>query len=184
MLAGGTSRKSTDTSTSGAGTSQPPSESTTPSVIVVPGAPEVKLIAVVPCPESIDPPVSVQASAWPGPDETLAERPPVSGATDTGAVIEGAGNGQSVTVVCTCTESLPGFGSRPVTWTRAFDVSVPTAPGVPTISIVAEAPLAMGPRSQAAPCASTLHEPWLGVAESTVALSVRPSETWTSRAAP
>ena len=99
-------------------------------------------------------------------------------------MICGAGNGQGVTAVCTCMESSSGFGSRPVIWTRELLVSVPTALGVPTTVTVAVAPLGIGPRSQLTPCASSVHEPWLGVAESTLALNVSPSDTWTSIAEP
>ena len=68
--------------------------------------------------------------------------------------------------------------------TSALLVRVPSAPGVATMATVAEPPPAIVPRLQLAPNASTVQEPWLGVAESTAAVIVRPSETTTPEAGP
>src|SRR5262245_35586695 len=176
--------KSIETRTSGAGTLQPASESTRQMTLVAPAAPERRVRASDPWRESLYPPVSVQASEWPGPDEEEAARPPVAGGAEEATVMTGAGNGHAITAVWTCVESLSGLGSRPVGSIRALQVSVPTTVGVTTSSIVAVPPLVIGPRSQSAPCASSVQEPRLGVAELIAALNVMPVETWTSGAPP
>ena len=87
-------------------------------------------------------------------------------------------------MVCTGALLLAAFVSSPDVTTAALLVSVPSADGVPTTTTVAEAPFAIDPRSQLAPCARSVQPPWLGVAESTEADSDRPSEATTPKAVP
>src|SRR4030095_15942779 len=132
----------------------------------------------------IPPRASAHASVCPGPESAEAVRPSVAGGTDTGAVMFGAGKGQSKTVVCTSAVLLSETGSTRAPETSELLVSVPATEGVPTIWTVAVAPRARSPRSQCAPNVSSVQDPWLGVAESTLALMVRPSETSTATAGP
>ena len=62
---GGTSRKSTWTFAVDAGEEQATADSTTERSMVVPGVPELNVIAAVPWPEAIVPPVRVHAYADP-----------------------------------------------------------------------------------------------------------------------
>src|SRR5262245_10729686 len=118
-------------------------ESTTESVIVVPGSPEVNVTASVPWPAVSSPPVKVQASVCPGPESDDACRPAVAGGTETGAVMLGDGKGQLNTVVCTSAVLLSETGSTRAPETSELLVSVPATDGVPTIWTVAVAPRAM-----------------------------------------
>src|SRR5262245_27962370 len=167
------SRTASERDVAASGAEQPGIESATESVIVVPGSLEVKVTALVPWPAVIAPPVSVQVSVCPGPESEDAVSPSVDGGTETRAVTFGAGNGQATTVVWTIAVSLLESGSTRAPETSELLVSVPATDGVPTITTVAVAPRARSPRSQWAPCDSSVQEPWLGVAESTLAESVR-----------
>src|SRR5262245_718643 len=135
-------------------------ESTTESVIVVPGSPEVNVIALVPCPAVMSPPVSVQASICPGPESDEALSPSVAGGTDKGAVMFGDGKGQSKTVVCTRAVLLSETGSTRAPETSELLVRVPATEGVPTIWTVAMAPRSRSPRSQCTPNDSSVQDPW------------------------
>src|SRR4029079_9536765 len=108
-LAGGTSRKSTCTLAVPGSVSHSLPDSTTDRVIVVPGAPASKVMALVPWPLVIVPPVSVHVyvePAWNGTDAGMPEAPTP---TEPATVMVGAVDAP-MTVVAVAV-LLPGFAS-------------------------------------------------------------------------